>query len=158
LIEKRESLDVRLSVLNDVTGETFDVTGSHNISSKYYSIKKLNKRICVMDLFTIQSKICKSSKDILIFRDILLSTDKHNEIRFNITEFSKSNGYKREYVTRLLKKFVGNDLARRIDRGVYLINPLVFQSIGSTNELIEKAQSIWCSYTTKEPDIYGTSS
>ena len=107
------------------------------------SIKKLNKRICVMDLFTIQSKICKSSKDIEMFRDLLLAVDKTNELRINITKFSDRHNYKREYITRLLKRFVDNNLAIRIDRGVYLINPMVFQSIGSTNELIEKAQRTW---------------
>jgi len=87
-------------------------------------IKKLNKRINIMDLLTIQSKICNSSKSIEIFRDILYSTDKRNIFDENITIFSKKNGYTRQQVTKILSKFIKENLANKLSRGVYMISPL----------------------------------
>jgi len=134
---------VRIDVVSPFTGEVVSTSAEVLSTSKYYIIKKLNKRICIMDLFTMQSKICNSSKSIEIFRDILYSTDKDNIFNKNITKFAKLNGFTRQQVSLVLKKFVDIGLAKRVDRGEYLINPLAFQSKGSTNELIEKAQIEW---------------
>ena len=134
---------VRLDTINRETGEVFPVDGRFIESNKYYSIKKLNKRICIMDLFTMQEKICNSSKDICIFKNILYETDRENIFRQNITRFSKKIEMPRSTVSRILKKFVDVGLARRVDRGEYLINPLAFQAKGSSNGLIEKAQFEW---------------
>jgi len=96
-----------------------------------------------MDLFTLQSKICNSSKDIEIFRDLLLATDKYNELRINISKFSEKNKYSRSKVMSIIKKSVDVELMHRLERGVYAVNPFVFQSIGSNNGTIEQCQSQW---------------
>ena len=96
-----------------------------------------------MDLFTMQEKICKSSKDIYIFKHILFETSRDNIFNKNITKFSKTINSPRSTVSRIIKKFVDVGLAIRIDRGKYLINPLAFQAKGSNNELIENAQKRW---------------
>jgi predicted transcriptional regulator of viral defense system len=96
-----------------------------------------------MDLFTMQSKICKSSKDINIFKHILYETDSENIFKKNISKFSKQIDMPRSTVSKILKKFIDVGLAKRVDRGEYLINPFAFQAKGSTNELIENAQIRW---------------
>lgn len=143
MLEKQESIEVRLSLRDDETGELHNVEASKKISSKYYNIKKLNKRICVNDLFSIQSKVCSGSKSILVFRDLLLVIDKYNELRVNVTKFAEKNNYTRSQVTKMISDWTKYGLAIKIDRGVYLINPFAFQSIGSTNSLIEEAQIKW---------------
>jgi len=127
----------------DSNGEIFEVNGATEKSSKYYSIENLNKRISVMDLFTYQSKLCNSSKDILMFRDFLMKVDKHNEFRENISSFCKKHDIDRSRITKFLTNAVKIGLVLRINRGVYLVNPLVFQSRGSNNEFIEEAQRTW---------------
>ena len=138
----RETI-VKLDTFDPDTGEVFQINGSVIKSEKYYNIKKLNKRICIMDLFTMQSKICNSNKSIEIFRDILYETNRENIFDKNITKFAKENGYTRQQVSSILKKFIDVGMAKRIERGKYLLNPFAFQSKGSTNKLIEEAQELW---------------
>jgi len=142
-VSSNEVARVRIDVVSPYTGEIVSTSADLLSDSRYYSIKKLNKRICIMDLFTMQEKICNSSKDICIFKNILYETDRENIFRQNITRFSKKIEMPRSTVSRILKKFVDVGLARRVDRGEYLINPLAFQAKGSSNGLIEKAQFEW---------------
>ena len=144
--ESTKEIRVKLEAHAPDTGEIFNIEGLSTESNKYYSIKKLNKRICIMDLFTMQEKICNSSKDINIFKYILYETNRENIFNKNITKFSKSIEMPRSTVSRILKKFVDVGLAIRIDRGEYLINPFAFQAKGSTNALIEIAQFNYSDY------------
>ncbi len=141
--EEKEVIKTKLQLIHNQTGELIEVDGESEVTKRYYSIKKLNKRICVMDLFTYQSKLCKSSKDITMFRDFLLAIDKYNEFRKVIVDFCKENNIDRSRFTKFIKKSIEIGFIIRIDRGVYIVNPYAFQSIGSNNQLIEDAQSRW---------------
>jgi predicted transcriptional regulator of viral defense system len=60
-----------------------------------------------------------------------------------MTRFSKRTEIPLSSLSRIIKRFIDSGLAIRLNRGEYLINPLAFQSKGSSNELIEKAQNLW---------------
>ena len=51
----------------DSNGEIHPIEATKEISNKYYSIRRLNLKICYEDFIEVQSKLCRSSKDILIF-------------------------------------------------------------------------------------------
>ena len=138
-----EQVSVSLNVINPSTGEVFDVVGNNTKQTRYYSIRNLNFKGNIMDLFTYQAKLCKSSKDIELFRDILLSVDKHNEFRKTISSFAEQTGNSRQRVTKLLKDAVDIGFMKRIDRGVYLVNPFTFKAKGTNNTTIESLQKEW---------------
>jgi hypothetical protein len=141
--ESSERTQVVLTVTNPLTGDTFGVTGESETRNRYYTIKNLNFKGAIMDLFTYQSQICKSSKDIEIFRDLLFSVNRYNEFRENVVKFAKEHDTSQQRVSKMLTEAVAVGLMRRIERGVYLVNPFAFKSKGSDSETIERLQREW---------------
>ena len=125
------------------TGEVVTATGTREVQHKYYSVKKLNAKVCIMDLAEAMEKVCSSKKDIYIFWKIIDSLDKENSFRKVVTEWSEAIGVNKLQVKRILKKSVEVGVMRRIERGVYLYNPFMLSSKGSTNEIIERLQNKW---------------
>lgn len=138
-----EQIAVSLDVVNSETGELFPVQGVNTKSLKYYTIKRLNFKGSIMDLFTFQSQLCKSSRDIELFRDILFEVDKCNELRINITKFSDRSKVSRQRVTKFLSDSVKCGFMKKPDRGVYVVNPYTFKAKGANNETIEQVQQAW---------------
>ena len=112
-------------------------------SNKYSIIKNLNFKGSIMDLANYQSELCKSSKDIKLFWDILYTVNRYNELRINISEFAKLKGYSRQRITKFLSDAVKINFMKRIERGVYEVNPFTFKSKGATNKIIEEKQQNW---------------
>lgn len=145
--EQEEQIAVALNVIDPSTGQVFGVSGNRTTTSRYYSIKNLNFKGSIMDLFSYQEKLCKSSKDISMFKHVLYNANKYNEFRVNISEFSKSIDVSRQRLTKFLADAVAIGFMRKSEVGVYIINPFTFKSKVSNNELIETAQYRWKAQT-----------
>lgn len=140
---KKESDTYSKEVFDGETGQSLNLSHTSMIESKYYNIKKLNARICIMYIGTAQAKICKSSKDIVIFWTIMDRLDKYNEFRTSLADLAKELGVARSKVTGMFSSGIDAGIFKRVDRGVYKANPFMVKSKGSTNDTIEAAQSEW---------------
>jgi hypothetical protein len=127
----------------DSNGEIHPIEATKEISNKYYSIRRLNLKICYEDFIEVQSKLCRSSKDILIFGHLFQRVDKENELRVNITKFCEQYNYTRSRVNKMLQESIEINFIKRLDRGIYLINPFIFKSKGCSNQTIERLQKEW---------------
>ena len=137
-------------VFDSETGQTMNLVQSSIKETKYYTIRKLNAKVCIMDIAQAQAEICKSSKDIQVFWEIVDKLDKYNEFRESATTIANKLGVQRSKVTDIISKSIKVNFLCRIDRGVYLANPFMIRSKGSTNEIIEKLQSEWSDHLQKE--------
>lgn len=146
MFEKIVNNIVSVSILNDITGEVTSTEAIQRVSEKYYSIKKLNFKGSIMDLFTAQEQICKSSKDISIFKALLYSANPNNVIEVNVSKLSKDNCVSRRNMTAYIKRCKDAGMIRKVDFQAYLINPFMFKSKGSNNSIMEKLQKEWREY------------
>ena len=98
-----------------------------------------------MDLLTKMAETCKSPKDITILNQLLDTADKYNTIRIdNIAAKAKEYDVARSKLNALLKAFEDVELFRKLDKGIYLVNPFVFMGRRvKSNELREAAQLSW---------------
>ena len=131
------------SVSDVNTGECLTITTEISNQVKYYTVKKLNVKVCIMDFFDAQEIICKSSKDIHILKMVLNATDKDNEFRKVVSKFCIDIGCSRSQLTSVLKRGVTANMFKSIDRGVYMVNPYLFKSKGCSSETISRKQSEW---------------
>ena len=127
----------------DSNGEIHPIEATKRISNKYYSIRRLNLKICYEDFIEVQSKLCRSSKDILIFGHLFQKADKENELRVNITKFCEQYKYTRSRVNKMLQESIEVGFTKKMARGIYLINPFIFKGKGCSNQTIEKLQKEW---------------
>ncbi len=125
------------------TGECLTISTDIQNSVKYYNVKKLNVKVCIMDFFDAQEIICKSSKDIHILKMVLNAGDKDNEFRKNISKFCKDIGCSRSQLTAIITRGKQAELLRVVDRGVYAITPYLFKAKGCNSETIAMKQSEW---------------
>ena len=143
--EVNKSLSVEVDVINPSTGETIKVNGTHTETTKYYSIRKITSRIDTMTLLEIMSKTTKSPKDIEVLNYLLSMADRYNEIRLNsISGLAKELKIGRTKITILLKSFEDEDFFKKLDKGVYFVNPFIW--VGrkcNSNKLREEAQIRW---------------
>jgi len=116
---------------------------SKEISNKYYSIRRLNLKICYDDFIDVLSKLCRSSKDILIFRKLFDKVDRENELRISVTNFCKKHGFTRSRVNKILQEAVEIGFVKKLDRGLYLVNPFILKGKGTSNQTIERLQKEW---------------
>ncbi len=97
------------------------------------------------EFLTRMSKACKSSKDISIFKYILDGININNIVIIdNISKLAIEMDISRQKLTDMLKLLEEVSLIKKIDRGIYMINPFIF--VGKrvrTNALREKAQTNW---------------
>lgn len=123
------------------------------IVEKYYSIKNLNMRINYMDLIDYQSKICNSSKDILLFGDLFRHLDTNNYLHINVSKWAKEHEYSRSKVNIVLKKAIDCGFIVKISSGIYFVNPFVIRGLGfKNNELFEACQHKWNTINTHSFD------
>jgi len=125
------------------TGEVVTATGTREVQHKYYSVKKLNAKVCIMDLAEAMEKVCSSKQDIYIFWKIIDSLDKENTFRKVVSKWSIAIGVNERKVREIISRSVKVGVMRKVERGVYLYNPFMLSSKGSTNEIIEKLQDEW---------------
>ena len=130
------------SIINS-NGEIHPIEATKEISNKYYSIRRLNLKICYSDFIEVQSKLCRSSKDILIFGHLFEKVDKENELRISVTKFCKQYGYTISRVNKMLQESIKVNFTKKLDRGLYLVNPFIFKGKGCSNQTIERLQKEW---------------
>jgi len=127
----------------DSNGELHPIEATKEISNKYYSIRRLNLKICYDDFITVLSKLCKSSKDILIFGKLFDKVDRENELRISVTKFCEKHDFTRSRVNKILQEAVEIGFVKKLDRGLYLVNPFIMKGKGTSNQTIEKLQKEW---------------
>lgn len=134
---KEESRIGKVTIVDKQSGELFDAPIVTSI--RYYSIKKINCRNTTMSMMEKQAYICRGSKDIMVFWWILhKSKDNIFEKPTKIAKEIDVN-YDKTMVP-LIKRGIEAGMWKRIDRGVYLINPYVFLSRGISNKKAEELQ------------------
>ena len=142
--ERRSRTVIELDVL-DHNGEIRPFKAVEDNVDTYYSITNITSRINAMDMFTIMEKTCKSAKDISVFNALTERTDKENKVRIdNISDLAKTLEVSRPKLTMFLKALVTNGFFHKLDRGVYMINPIIF--VGRrvrSNTLRAEAQMFW---------------
>jgi len=127
----------------DSNGELHPIEATKEISNKYYSIRRLNLKICYDDFIDVLSKLCKSSKDILIFGKLFDKVDRENELRISVTNFCKKHEFTRSRVNKILQEAVEIGFVKKLDRGLYLVNPFILKGKGTSNQTIERLQKEW---------------
>jgi len=127
----------------DSNGELHPIEATKEISNKYYSIRRLNLKICYDDFITVLSKLCKSSKDILIFGKLFDKVDRENELRISVTKFCEKHDFTRSRVNKILQEAVEIGFVKKLDRGLYLVNPFIMKGKGTSNQTIERLQKEW---------------
>lgn len=143
--------------LTAADGGVVSVSGKRTVTSTSYPIKRLNSRIWLsrdakMDIFNIQKSICRSSKDIELFRGVLINTDREHHFSKSAQEFSVEFHVTRGTATSFIKKCVDNKLLYKITTNKYLVNPFIFTPIGAQNESIYNAQLQWREYEMENLD------
>ena len=150
--ETTKSITVELDAINPTTGETFSITGEHRETSRYYSVSNITSRINAMDLLTTMAQTCKSPKDINILNQLLDTVYSDNIIRItNVSKFATELGVARSKLNTLLKAFEDEGFFKKLDTGIYVVNPFTF--VGrrvKSNELREAAQLRWLELTSTE--------
>jgi hypothetical protein len=143
--EYTKSYVAEIEAINPTTGELFKLHGEATESSAYYNISKITSRINAMDLLTKMAETCKSPKDISILNRLLDTAYSDNTIRIdNVTTLAEEYEVARSKLNGLLKAFEKAGLFKKLDRGIYFINPFIF--VGKrvkSNELREAAQQKW---------------
>ena len=130
-------------ILANHEGEHIDVQVSIVNKKKYYNVRKINARINDMEFAEVQTKVCKSSKKVEMFWKLLLATNKYNEFS-NVSKIAKDNNYDYSTLMKLVKDMVGTGFVKRVERGVYRVNP--FEYVGRairSNEDIQILQMEW---------------
>ena len=127
----------------DSNGELHPIEATKEISNKYYSIRRLNLKICYEDFIEIQSKLCRSSKDILIFGKIFDKVDRENELRISVSKFCEKHKFTRSRVNKMLQEAIEAGFVKKLDRGLYLINPFILKGKRCSNQTVERLQREW---------------
>ncbi len=127
----------------DSNGELHPIEATKEISNKYYSIRRLNLKICYDDFIEVLAKLCKSSNDILIFGKLFDKVDRENELRISVTNFCKKHEFTRSRVNKILREAVEIGFVKKLDRGLYLVNPFILKGKGTSNQTIERLQKEW---------------
>jgi len=131
--------------LIDQNGEFHDIEVDNVITERYYSIRKLNTKVMYMDLIIVQSKLCNSSKDILVFGELFGKLKESNRLELpNISKFCRNSGFSRTKVTNMLKKAEQIGFTIKLEQGLYFVNPFVIRGTGfKSNKSFEACQKEW---------------
>jgi len=168
LVRKNINLSIERVKMNDINYESqiieaielkvitsdnqeMDLAASRSINEKKYSIKKLNSRIWIdkkdndmhNDMFAVMSKVCRSSKDILIFRNILIKTDNNHIFSESAIQLSQDMRTTRSFASTFIKKCVDENLLYKKHTNKYLVNPFLFTPVGANAQSIQSAQFEW---------------
>ncbi len=144
---KKKTTYLNLELIDKITGESHgDFSTDTTETSEYATIKNINFKGNIMDMFNYQAMICKSSSDIEVFGILLDSADKNNRLILNQVEYAKRYDINKSRLNRMLKQSVDVGFMKKIIYGVYEINPYVFLSKGLANgkyKDIEDLQNEW---------------
>ena len=151
------SVSTQVRMFDEITGEDYGVSRANKSNKQSYAtIKNINFKGNIMDLFNYQAMICKSSNDIEAFGIILDNIDKHNRLILNQKEFADKHNIHRTRLNKILKLSVEVGFMIKIITNVYELNPYVFLSKGLSSgksEAIEELQDKqeWLIFNQSEP-------
>jgi len=132
------------SLINNETGEVVTVIGTEVVTEKYYSIKKLNRKVQYMDLIDAMSEIANSSMEIKLFGILFDDLDNKNTLTINISETSRKLEVSRPTITKLLNRSVACGFTKKLATGKYMVNPYIVRgSKFKSNEKFEATQREW---------------
>ena len=144
---KKQTTYSNIELVDKTTGESHGEFSTNTTeTSEYATIRNINFKGNIMDLFNYQAMICKSANDIEAFGTILDSIDKNNRLILNQAEYAKRHNINKSRLSRMLKTSVDVSFMKKIINGVYEVNPFVFLSKGLANgkyKDIEELQSEW---------------
>lgn len=105
-------------------GTKLELEGDVDAKKKYYPVTELDEKVNLMGIFKALSKICKSSKDIMILGTIIEYANAHNEILIpNQTSYAKELDISRKQLIGVLTRAEEANLIHKLDTGRYLLNP-----------------------------------
>ena len=132
------------SLVNNETGEVVTVQGTEVVSERYYSIRKLNRKVQYMDLIDAMAKIANSSMEIRLFGILFDNLDDNNTLTINISETSRKLDVSRPTITKILKRSVECGFTKKLATGKYMVNPYIVRgSKFKSNEKFESVQRDW---------------
>ena len=142
--ETREYTHVSVNVLTD-DGAHIPLKATEEKVTTFYSIKGLTTRCNMIDLLTIMSNVCKSSKDISTVNSLLDMADGNNAIRFDsVTKLAAYLGMPRTSLSTMFTNLVKEGLLKKVSAKDYRVNPFIFTGKRvRSNEVRESLQFEW---------------
>ena len=141
-VEKR--IEFNGTLVNNTTGESTAIQGSEVVTEKYYSIRKLNRKVMYMDLIDAIAAITNSSREVKLFGHLFSDLDEDNSFKINISQFAKDYEVSRQVVTKLLNKSVACGFTKKLKQGHYFVNPFIVKgSKFRSNKKFEQVQKQW---------------
>jgi hypothetical protein len=136
--ERMEDLQcLCFSCHNKEHGNTMEEHGA------YSNIKRLNIKVCYMDLIETQSKLCRSSKDIILFGILFRYLDEENIIKPRSKKDALAQ-YPKSRVYKMLSDGVNIGFLRKKGRGQYQVNPFIIKGMDfKSNKVFEEVQTDW---------------
>jgi len=132
------------SLINNETGEVVTIQGTEIVSEKYYSIKKLNRKVHYMDLIDAIAEIANSRMEIKLFGILFSDLDDNNSLIVNISGMSRKLEVSRPTITKILKRSVECGFTKKLAVGEYMVNPYIVRgSRFKSNEKFEAVQKRW---------------
>ena len=142
--QTKEYTQVTVNVLTD-DGNLVPLKATSEKVNTFYYIKNLTTRCNMIDLLTVMSKVCKSSKDIVTFNQLLDLATADNALEFvSVTELAKLMQLPRPTLSTMLSKLAAEEFLHKVSSNKYLINPFIF--LGKrvrSNEKREQLQKDW---------------
>ena len=149
--ESVKEILVDVDIVDPHTGQITPIKAIQKETNRQYNIIGLTTRINSMDMLDIMAAVCRSSKDIDLFKDIIIRADMYNEIRINnISKLALDLGLSRRKLTDMLHRLTEvrpERMLLKLDTGVYMVNPFIMTGYKMrSNAKREEAQEKWNEY------------
>jgi hypothetical protein len=139
----RKDISLNLLVVDPDTGEHLDVDTTMSFNKKYYTIKKLNFKGCIMKMKDVQVELCISKQATNMFWVVVDNLNKENELR-DLSQLARSNDLDLRSLQRMIKKMKDIGFLSSTARGVYKANPFIVvgKAVKSSKD-IQRLQQEW---------------
>jgi len=145
--ESTEITTVELDIVNRETGEVGVVTGVTTTTSKFYNIREITTRVHQMNFTQAITTIATTAKQGIVLAELLDMVDADNRlVILNQAKLARKLSVSRELLKGVVRRLGESELARKVDIGLYYINPFIF--IGKrtrSNAAREALQMDWMS-------------
>lgn len=131
----KKEVSLNLLVVDPDSGEHLDVKAKMSFN-KYYTIKKLNSRICTMKLRDVQIEICISKSSTEMFWVLIEAIDSSNCIS-GLTAVAEDSNTDLRRLQKMVKKMKDIGFLTAVSRGCYSVNPFII-----VGKAVRKGQDI----------------
>jgi len=126
---------VKKDLINAYTGEVEE----YEFRSQKKRKIKGGFKVVYKGLFELLPEVITSSKDLKIVFYILDSfTYQQKEVNLRATKIAKHFNTSPNKVTLLIKKLIEVEILKRVDRGIYRLNPFIYIPYNANGELLQK--------------------